>query len=227
MIKKKNIIALIPAKKHSNRLSEKNLKKIGRNKKKLIWFSINAALKSKYISNVIVSTDCNKIKSYAEKFGAKTPFMRSKKLCLNNTKMLDVIKHALTKIDNKDNKIDAVVLLQPTSPLRDNKDIDAAIKFFYEKKADYVASFTKAKPIDWYYKLTKGKSFQIKKLSKNTKKYDNYLINGSIYIYNSKILKKERINNIKSYGFVMPYTKSVDIDEIDEFKVAEVLLNNR
>ena len=131
MIKKKNIIALIPAKKNSNRLSEKNLKKIGRNKKKLIWFSINAALKSKYISNVIVSTDCNKIKSYAEKFGAKTPFMRSKKLCLNNTKMLDVIKHALTKIDNKDNKIDAVVLLQPTSPLR--KTIETNDMYYYSR----------------------------------------------------------------------------------------------
>lgn len=224
---KKNIVALIPAKKKSRRLSDKNLKKIGPNKKKLIWFSINAALKSKFISDVIISTDCKKIKLYGEKFGARAPFLRPKNLCLRNTKMNDVIKHAFEKIDNKHNRIDAIVLLQPTSPLRDYKDIDSAISFFYKKKADYVASFTKAKPISWYYELTKKKSFKIKKLNKSNKEYNNYLINGSIYIYNSKILRRKKIRSTKCYGFEMPYTKSVDIDNAEEFKVADVLLNNR
>ena len=67
------------------------MKKIGG--KKLIWHSINAALKSKYISEVIVSTDCKKIKSYAESMGAKVPFLRPRYLSNSKTQMIDVVKH--------------------------------------------------------------------------------------------------------------------------------------
>tara|TARA_X000000950_G_scaffold168233_1_gene205352 strand:+ start:5575 stop:6264 length:690 start_codon:yes stop_codon:yes gene_type:complete len=224
VIKKKYIIALIPAKKNSIRLNGKNLKKIGYSKKRLVWFSIKAALKAKHISKVIVSTDCKKIKNYAEKNGAEVPFLRPKNLCLKNTKMLDVIMHAYKKINTEDNKIDAMVILQPTSPLRESSDIDQAINLFYKKRADYVASFSKAKPVNWYYQLNKSKSFQIKKKYKNKNTYNNFLINGSIYVYNSKILKK-KVKIRKSFGFEMPYTKSFDIDTLEEFKVTEAMLN--
>ena len=226
MIKKKYIIALIPAKKNSIRLNGKNLKRIGHSKKRLIWFSIKAALKAKHISKVIVSTDCEKIKVFSEKNGAEVPFLRPKNLCLKNTKMLDVMMHAYKKINSEDNKIKAMVILQPTSPLRESNDIDQAINFFYKKRADYVASFSKAKPINWYYRLNKDKSFQIKKKYKNKDIDNNYLINGSIYIFNSKIFKK-KFEIRKSFGFEMPYTKSFDIDTLEEFKVTEAMLNRR
>ena len=103
--------------------------------------------------------------------------------------MMDVVKHAFNKINSEIKNIDAIVLLQPTSPLREGKDIDSAIKFFYKKKADYVASFTKAKPHSWYYKLNKENKFMANRESKNIKKFNNYLKNGSIFIYKSNILK--------------------------------------
>ena len=222
---KKNIIAIIPAKKNSTRLNNKNLKNIA--SKKLIWFSINAALKSKYISRVIVSTDCKKIKSYSEKSGADVPFIRPKKLCSDKTQMLDILRHANKEIINSISKIDAFIILQPTSPLRDYKDIDSAIKFFYKKKADYVTSFSEAMPRDWYFKIGSNKKINYKIINKGKNHNTNYLLNGAIYIYNYKLLKKNFSKKTKCYSFLMPREKSIDIDFKIDFEIANFLLNKK
>ena len=221
---KKKIIAIIPARKNSKRVKNKNIKNIGN--KKLIWYSINAALKSKYISEVIVSTDCKKIKSYAENCGAKVPFLRPKHLSTDNAQMIDVVKYIYKELIKVRDRIDLVILLQPTSPLRDNKDIDSAIKFFEKKKADYVTSFSEAKPKAWNFELDDEKRFNYNDIfkSKNNKN-KNYLLNGAIYIYNKKLLVNKKKTNVKSFGFVMPTKKSIDIDYESDFEIAKHFIN--
>ena len=90
---KKEIIAIIPARSGSKSIKNKNI--VNLFGKPLIYYSINVAIKSKYISRVIVSTDSKKIKKIALKYGAEVPFLRPKKYSLDNSKDYEVINHAL------------------------------------------------------------------------------------------------------------------------------------
>ena len=93
LLKNCKILALIGAKDKSLGLKNKNLKLL--NKKPLIYWAINAAKKSKFISEITVSTDSYKIKKEAEKFGAKVPFLRPKNLDISTSKPIDYILHCL------------------------------------------------------------------------------------------------------------------------------------
>ena len=188
------MLAIIPAKKKSKRLPNKNIKLF--NGKPLIWYSISEAKKSKKITNILVSTDCPKIAKISKKFGANVPFLRQKKFCKSDSTLLDVCKHVLNSIESKNNKkFSSVIVLQPTSPLRVHKDIDNAIEIFKKKKADVVASFSEAKPIEWYRELPRTGQFK-KYISRKNSIYQkakkNYLLNGSIYIYSYDFLKAKK-----------------------------------
>ena len=89
---KKNILAIIPARKNSKRIKNKNLKKLYRFP--LIYYSIKYALKSRIINKVIVSTDSKKIKNYANKFGKLAPFLRPKNISGDKVSDTPVIEHA-------------------------------------------------------------------------------------------------------------------------------------
>jgi len=220
------MIALIPAKSYSSRLPNKNVKLL--NKKPLIYYSIKAALKSKMISRVIVSTDSKKIMQLAKSFGAEAPFLRPKKLSKTNSSIHEVAIHAINFIEKKENsKIPSIVVLQPTSPLRSFIDIDKAIELFIKSKAEYVTSFSKTKPLEWIFYKNKDKNFH--KISKNKIKNSQYLkqaytLNGAIYIFKKNILLGKKLNwkNIK--GIEIDNSRSVDIDNTDDFFYADFLL---
>ena len=152
------MLAIIPAKKKSKRLPNKNIKLLGG--KPLIAHTIETAIKSKQITRVIVTTDCSKIANIAKKYGAEVPFLRPKNLTTNKSGKLEVCKHVIDFITKKEGiSIPSFVVLQPTSPLRLVQDIDEAIKIFRKKKADSVVSFCKAKPLEWHRYFRKDGSF--------------------------------------------------------------------
>jgi|TARA_B100000767_G_scaffold245017_1_gene243649 CMP-N,N'-diacetyllegionaminic acid synthase len=224
------MIAIIPAKKYSSRLKNKNLKLL--DGKPLIYYTIKAALKSKYITKVIVSTDSKKIAKISEKMGAEVPFIRPKKLVKNNTTLVEVCTHALEflqKIEKK--KISSMIALQPTSPLRTYKDIDKAIKIFKKTRAEFLTSFTKTKPSEWLYHHSKNKIF--KKIIKsngsdNSQNLKQTLIlNGAIYIYKKSFFYKKKINKDSVSGIIMPNNRSVDIDYVEDFNYAETLMRKK
>ena len=223
------MLAIIPAKKNSSRLKNKNIKRL--NKKPLIAYSIEAALSSKLITRVIVSTDSKKISIIAKKYGAEVPFIRPKNLCLSGTSLKDVCKHAVKYLEKRDRtKINEVIALQPTSPLRTSLDIDNSIRIFKNKKANFLTSITKAKPIEWNCYIKKNMSiFKIikKKMTNSQKSKQNFVLNGAIYIYTKKNLYDKSFFNKKSYSYIMPRNRSVDIDELDEFKFAQYILLNQ
>lgn len=145
MINNKKVLAIIPARKDSKRIPNKNIKLLcGR---PLIFYTIEQAKKSKYIDRIIVSTDSAKIARISKKIGAEVPFLRPAKIAKDDTPDLLVFQHALNWLKSKENyKPDIVVHLRPTSPLRKFEQIDEAIKLLViNHRADSVRSTTEQK----------------------------------------------------------------------------------
>ena len=223
-------LAIIPARKGSKGIKNKNFKLF--NGKPLVYWTIKSAKKSKYLNKILVSTDSSIIKNFSLKMKIYCPFLRPKNLSTDKTTANKVIVHALNFLKQENNYVpDAVVYLQPTSPLREAKDIDNACKIFNYIRPDSLVSVVKIhhnlNPSRVYSKSKKNflKKISRKKekiaLRQNTKSY--YGNNGaSIYITSIKKIN-EFITGGKLIGYEMSKLKSIDIDEIDDFKLAEVI----
>jgi len=133
MYKNKTFLAIIPARGGSKRLPRKNI--LDLHGKPLISHSIEAGLNSKYIDKVVVSSDDDEILVISEKFGVNI-IKRPDELATDVSTTFDAIKHTINNVE----KYDYIVLLQPTSPLRDSKHIDEAIELLKNKNADAVVS---------------------------------------------------------------------------------------
>ena len=133
-----NILAVIPARGGSKGVPGKNKKLL--NGKPLIQYSIDAALQSKYISEVVVTTDDSEIIAIAKSLGANVPFVRPKHLAEDTTPTLPVIQHAVSHFKTEGKQFDAICLLQPTSPFRPKGFLDKALETFQEKQTDSLVS---------------------------------------------------------------------------------------
>ena len=131
-------IAIIIARSGSKGLKNKNIRLL--KGKPLMAYTIEAALKSKCFDKVMVSTDSKKYADIAREYGAEVPFLRSKETAKDSTSPWDVVKEVLDQYKLMGEEFDTFALLQPTSPLRDHKDIRNAYKEFDEKKANAVVS---------------------------------------------------------------------------------------
>ena len=140
--KKTKIIALIPAKKNSKELKNKNLKKL--NDLSLVELTILNAKKSKLIDKIYLSSDSDKILKSGTKLNINA-IKRKKNLSTYSTSanlvILDFIKN---KIENT-NQDYIIIYLQPTSPFRNNTHIDLALKHFIKKRLRFVVSVTENK----------------------------------------------------------------------------------
>lgn len=220
MYKKKKYLGVILARGGSKRVPRKNLRNL--NGKPLVVHTILSALKCHYLDEVIVSSDDKKILEISKKYGAKI-IKRPKSLAKDKTKSSDALKHVLEKTLN----FDFVVLLQPTSPLRNEKHIFEAINLLEKKKADAIISVCKTthNPL-WSNILPKNLSMQdfLKTRDQDIKNY--YRLNGAIYICKISNFLKEKTLFLKRnvYAFVMPQEESIDIDTELDFKITKVLI---
>jgi len=226
MIDGKSVLAVIPARGGSKRLPNKNILVLGG--KPLISWSIEAGLNSKYIDKVIVSSDSDHILEISKKYDIST-IKRPDQFASDTATPFDTIKHI---IENIDEKFDFVILLQPTSPLRNSAHIDEAFQLCNHKKADAVISVceTSHSPL-WSNTLPKDGSmanFLKDKVliirSQDLKKH--YCLNGAIYICKTDVLLKEKTFFLKNniYSFKMDRWSSVDIDEKIDFQFAELMI---
>jgi CMP-N-acetylneuraminic acid synthetase len=225
-------IAIIPARKGSEGIKNKNFRQFCG--KPLIYWTIKSAIQSKYVDQVIVTSDSPKILDYCKKTFSKKILLlrRKKKLSLGNTPMHPVIKDAYKRLNLENFVFMGLILLQPTSPLRDKSDIDKACKLFLQKKADSLVSvcelnhkfnpeglFIKKKNYLYKFSKTKAPSLRQKK-----KKY--YSNNGAaIYITLKKNINKYIFGG-KILGYEMTQIKSIDIDTDFDFKLAELIKVN-
>ncbi len=222
------IISIIPARGGSKGLPGKNI--IDLAGKPLIAWTIEASLKSKYITKTIVSSDNNNIIEISKKFGAET-IKRPDELALDTTHSEPVIEHALKNIENIE-QYDYLILLQPTSPLRDEKDIDGAIEFLIEKKASALIS---TKLIDNRILKTfknDGNGY-LEGIANNNYPFmrrqdlpNVYMPNGAIYIVSLKeFLKTKKLFTDKTISFEMSEEKSFDIDTKEDLKKIKKYMN--
>lgn len=225
MYKDKTFLAIIPARGGSKRLPRKNVLDLCG--KPLIAWSIEAGLNSKYIDKVVVTSDDDEILEVSKKFGAET-INRPDELASDTATTFDAIKHTIDNLE----KYDYIVLLQPTSPLRNKKHIDEAIELLEEKNADAIIGVCEMdhSPL-WSNTLDESLSMKgflrdevLNKRSQDLDKF--YRINGAIYICKTDKLLEEKSFFLKDniFAYVMDRKSSVDIDEQIDFKFAKIFM---
>jgi len=225
MYKNKTFLAIIPARGGSKRLPNKNI--LDLNGKPLVLWSVDAGLKSQYIDKVVVTSDNYNILNISREAGAMV-IDRPTYLANDTATTFAVVEHTINNIEY----YDYVVLLQPTSPLRNETHIDEAIELLLRKSADSIISVceTNHSPL-WSNVLPKNSSMSnfipeslFDKRSQDLETY--YRLNGAIYICDTNKLMKEKGFFLKKniFAYRMDKNVSIDIDEEVDLKIAGVLL---
>ncbi len=224
------MIAIIPARGGSKGLPGKNIRLM--NGKPLVAYAVEEALKAKHIERVIISTDDEEIAHIAVQYGAELPFMRPAEFASDKAMAVDNYIYTIGRLEKESGKqIESFVVLQPTSPLRIAEDIDGAIELFEHKNADSVISYCQeAHPVVWHKFLDEEGRF-VDIFDPNIKnRQDNrisYYPNGAVYVFRTSLIRERKYYTNNSYAYIMPRTRSVDIDFIEDFEYAEFLLSRR
>lgn len=224
------VLAVIPARGGSKGVPGKNKKPL--NGKPLIQYSIDTALNSKYISEVVVTTDDEEIIEISKSLGANVPFVRPKHLAEDATPTLPVIQHAVDFLVSEGKHFDAICLLQPTSPFRPKGFLDKALETFQNKQTDSLVSVLEVphqyNP-HWTFEASESGILKIATGEKNIiprrqELPKAYHRDGSIYITKTKVLMQG--NSL--YGNSLAYIVSdkqcyVNIDTIEDWEKATEL----
>jgi len=222
-------LAVIPARSNSKSLKNKNMFLI--KKKPLIQYTFQE-LKKTFIKSKYLLSDDIIIKKLAKNFNISTEYVRPKKVSKSTTSLSETLFHFHKWIESKKIKYDYLVILQPTSPLRNYADINQAVKIVKKKK--YKSLFSISESIEHPYETIKiennGKWQHV--LPKSKKYYrrqdfdfKSYFINGSIYIIHRKLIMKKKIYDKNNHGlFLMPKHRSIDINDLEEIKLVKSLL---
>jgi len=225
------ILSIIPARGGSKSISKKNIRLIC--EKPMIAYSIEASLKCRKIDKTVVSTDSEEIATISEKFKAQV-IKRPEEIAKDDSQIIDTVKHVLQELKEKENyEPDAVILLQPITPLKTVEDLDKSIELFEQNNGKTVVSVAEAgkKP---YISLTIENGL-IKPLLgwdifMNKRRQDlqkAFFVNGAIYINTvENLLKHNNFFSENTIPYIMPNERSIDIDEESDFKIAELLMQN-
>jgi CMP-N,N'-diacetyllegionaminic acid synthase len=224
------VLAIIPARAGSKTLKRKNIKTL-LDKPLIIW-TLDAAKKSKFINEIVISTDSEEIQKIVNEYGFECNSLRPSELALDTTTSYEVINYEISR----KNGFDIVCMLQPTSPIRDSSDLDMAFDSFLSNNATSCVSVYKIQDIPyWTFKLSQtgflSPLFSKEYFSKRRQELDDvYALNGAIYISKIKdyLINKSFVTD-KTLPFEMTIERSIDIDTIDDFEAAEkyFILNNK
>jgi N-acylneuraminate cytidylyltransferase len=231
------VLAIIPARGGSKKIPRKNIRLLAG--LPMIVYSIQAAKESRYISKLLVSTDDQEIAEVARSWGAEVPFLRPQELAGDRVTDLPVFQHVLQFLEEKENyRPDIVVHLRPTAPLRRAEHIDAAIDLYLSRRPDCVRSIAAA--TQHPYKMWKTKDGVLTPflsyLNREEEYFNQprqalpsaYIQNGSVDIINPEIItKKHSMSGDNLLGFVMDEMDSVNVDQEEDFLLADILLMRR
>ncbi len=232
MIDGKTVLGVIPARGGSKRLPGKNIREFAG--LPLLAWTIRAGLRSDYIDRIIVSTDNEDIKNISLKHGAEVPFLRPDNLATDQSSSYDLVAHSLKYYQSLNINYDLIVLLQPTSPLRNHGHINRAFKLLQKKRGDSIISVSKTNETN-RHTVVVDENHCVKyffddgayegKVNGNME--ERYSLNGAIYIIDTeKLLAQESLflqENI--YAFFMEEESSVDIDTLVDFEYAQSIIN--
>jgi len=228
-----SILAVIPARGGSKGVKKKNIKDLGG--KPLISYTLETALSTDIISDIVVSTDDHDIADYCKKYSeVYVPFLRPKELSTDKSLSAPVVIHALNFMEAfLEKKYDLVLMLQPTSPMRKPNHIKESFNILENGGFDSVVSVV---DVDGYHPLrmktiSNGKlenfidqGFEDMRPRQDLPKV--YIRNGAIYlIKRESLLKNQSLVSSKCGGYIMDSCSSVNIDSKNDFLMAEILIN--
>mgnify|MGYP001619429755 CR=1 FL=1 len=235
---KKNILVVIPARGGSKGVSRKNIRLLGG--QPMIAYMIKAAQRSKYVSHVALSSEDDEILRVGKKVGGPSLILvkRPQSLATDKAPTLPVLQHALKKLERQLKlKFDYLVLLQPNAPLHVAKDIDWAIDIMLKKQADsvvsviYVPSYhpVKMKTLGPDGRLEQLVASMPERIFRRQDLSPCYIRNGGIYVVTRELIMTGNFAlgfmcGPKTYPYVVPAERSLDIHSPFELEVAETLL---
>jgi CMP-N-acetylneuraminic acid synthetase len=216
------VLGVIPARGGSKGIPRKNLVELAG--RPLLDWTIDTAQRS-HLDRVIVSTDDDEIAAHAEHCGVEVPFRRPKEISDDNALTIDVVLHALNALGEE---FDAVMVLQPTSPLRTASDIDACLKMLSESSADSVISVVnvgghhpaRMKFIESGFLIDPpfAEEYQPRQNLRSV-----FIRNGAIYLTRVSVLRSRSFEGKNCLAYEMPSERSVNIDTFTDLKIAEFL----
>ena len=230
------ILALITARGGSKSIPKKNIRPLLG--KPLLAYTCEAALGSRLVTRTVLSTDDEEIAAVGRAYGVGVPFMRPTELARDDTPTLPVIQYTLQTMEKRENyRPEVIVLLQPTSPLRQARHIDEALNLLIETDADSVVSVVAVphqfNPVSVMQiengrliPFIKGEGIQI---LRRQDKPDVYARNGPAILamrYDT-VIKRESLFGEKCVAYVMDNYSSVDIDTEEDLAYAEFLMKRR
>jgi N-acylneuraminate cytidylyltransferase len=221
------IIATICARGGSKTLPRKNVLPFAG--KPLIAHSIEHALACPRIDGVYVSTDDDEIADVARRHGALVPYRRPAKLASDQAAKIPAIEHLVAYLEARGEQIDTVIDLQPTSPLRQQKDIEAALAL--ADRADLIVTVTEPSHNPYFsmVEVQADGTLRLSKAAGAARRQDVpsvWGLNGSIYVWRRTALAHAAANGFWSVSLrasIMPRERSVDIDDAFDFALAEWL----
>jgi CMP-N,N'-diacetyllegionaminic acid synthase len=218
-------LAIIPARKGSKGLPGKNVRVLAG--RPLIEWTIDAALRSKYVTEVVITTDDPKIFDMSVKFPSIRFLRRPEPLASDSASSVDVVDHVISNVDG----FDCFVLLQPTSPLRSADDIDRAFELMLAAKSSSCVGIKQVTESPWWmYERSDSLTLSpiVATQSIPNRRQDLplvYMPNGSLYICTTiEFLRSRAFITTRTIGYEMPQIRSVDIDDLDDFNECEQLM---
>lgn len=221
------ILGLIPARGGSKGIPRKNLAPF-RGRPLLVW-TCEAALRSRELFRVVLSTDDPEIAETGRRAGVSVPFLRPAELARDTTPSLPVVQHALRAVEAEEGPIDAVCLLQPTSPLRSAEDVDGACRRFRETGADTLFSVRPVPPhfhpMWTYLEAPDGTLRQAagdRVVPRRQELPPAYWREGSLYVVSrATLLGRDTLYGPRIVPYLVPAERSGSIDTLDELRELE------
>ncbi len=222
-------VVIIPARGGSKGIPRKNIVDVAG--QPLMAWSIEQAKGSELVDAVFVSTDDGEIAEVAQGYGAEV-IARPAELATDASPSEGVLLHAIDYIErDKSLRIDIVIFLQATSPVREKDDIDNAIRRFLSEKADSLFSCTRIRDhFIWEERrgdyISANYDYRTRRRRQDIK--PQYVENGSIYVFRPELIRSQR-NRLggKITIYEMPFWKSFQIDELDDIGICEYYLKTR
>ncbi|QOJ13969.1 MAG: acylneuraminate cytidylyltransferase family protein [Planctomycetia bacterium] len=209
-------VGIIPARSGSRRIVNKNLAPLGG--RPLISYTCRSALESGALDAVYVNTDCPRIAAVAAEYGVSCPVLRPARLAADNTPTRDANRFLLEHLLALGERYDAMVVLQPTSPLRSAADIRGALELWRRHPAGAVATVSPVAPSEWCGTIHATGEFRTLPAQGTL-----YRLNGAVYVYPlGDYLRDHPTKRMLAYP--MPASRSVDIDTPEDMQTAEALL---
>ena len=229
MINNKTVLGIILARGGSKRLPNKNILPLAGIP--LIGWTINAGLNSKYIDELIVSSDSHDILNIAKQMGSKVQ-LRPNEFSTDESSSFSSVKYVIKSLKKN---FEYIILLQPTSPFRNKNHIDESIELIISKKADGIISVCKEKHSSSLINiLPENKDMSrflknIKKVGESKKRSDFFKLNGAIYLCKTKKLLEQETFFLKEkiFAYEMKRKYSIDIDIKLDFEFANYLAESR